>query len=120
MENLTDRLETATLEYIRRIDDLGGAVAAIEDGFQVREIADAAFRHQREVDAGDRIVVGVNDYVTETPPISDLLRVDAAAAAEQIAALQQLRQERDHAAVQTALTRLADAARTPDANTIPQ
>ena len=119
VENLTDRLETATLEYIRRIDDLGGAVAAIEDGFQVREIADAAFRHQREVDAGDRIVVGVNDYVTETPPISDLLRVDAAAAAEQIARLQQLRRERNHAAVQTALTRLADAARTPEASTIP-
>ena len=58
VENLTDRLEAATLEYIRRIDDLGGAVAAIEEGFQVREIGDAAFRHQREVDAGERVVVG--------------------------------------------------------------
>ena len=119
VENLTDRLETATLEYIRRIDDLGGAVAAIEDGFQMREIGDAAFRHQREVDAGARVVVGVNDYVTETPPIADLLRVDAAAAAEQVARLRQLRRQRDNAAVRTALARLADAARTPDASVIP-
>ena len=72
VENLTDRLEAATLEYIRRIDDLGGAVAAIEEGFQVREIGDAAFRHQREVDAGERVVVGVNEYVTETPPVAGL------------------------------------------------
>ena len=60
IENLTDRLEGAALEYIQRIDRMGGAVAAIEDGFQVQEIGDAAFRHQREVDENDRIVVGVN------------------------------------------------------------
>ena len=119
VENLTDRLEAATLEYIRRIDDLGGAVAAIEEGFQVREIGDAAFRHQREVDAGERVVVGVNEYVTETPPVAGLPRVDAAAAAEQVARLQKLRRERDNEAVQNSLGRLADAARSPDDNTIP-
>ena len=119
VENLTDRLEAATLEYIRRIDDLGGAVAAIEEGFQVREIGDAAFRHQREVDAGERVVVGVNEYVTETPPVAGLPRVDAAAAAEQVARLQKLRRERDNAAAQNSLGRLADAARSPDDNTIP-
>ena len=119
VENLTDRLEAATLEYIRRIDDLGGAVAAIEDGFQVREIGDAAFRHQREVDAGERVVVGVNEYVTETPPVAGLPRVDAAAAAEQVARLQKLRRERDNEAAQNSLGRLADAARSPDDNTIP-
>jgi len=119
VENLTDRLEAATLEYIRRIDDLGGAVAAIEEGFQVREIGDAAFRHQREVDAGERVVVGVNEYVTETPPVAGLPRVDAAAAAEQVARLQKLRRERDNEAAQNSLARLADAARSPDDNTIP-
>ena len=119
VENLTDRLEAATLEYIRRIDDLGGAVAAIEEGFQVREIGDAAFRHQREVDAGERVVVGVNEYVTETPPVAGLPRVDAAAAAEQVARLQKLRRERDNEAAQNSLGRLADAARSPDDNTIP-
>ena len=119
VENLTDRLEAAALEYIRRIDALGGAVAAIEDGFQMREIGDAAFRHQQEVDANRRIVVGVNEYVTEAPPVAGLLRVDPAVAAEQVARLNALRRQRDNTAVQTGLARLADAARAPDANTIP-
>ncbi len=119
IENLTDRLEAATLEYIQRIDRMGGAVAAIEDGFQVQEIADAAFRHQREVDENDRIVVGVNRYVTEAPPISGLLRVDATAAAEQVERLRTLKRERDNMAVQISLARLADAARSDGANTIP-
>ena len=119
IENLTDRLEAAALEYIQRIDRMGGAVTAIEDGFQVQEIADAAFRHQREVDDNDRIVVGVNQYVTETPPISGLLRVDATAAADQVERLRTLRRERDNMAVQISLARLADAARSEGANTIP-
>ena len=119
IENLTDRLEAATLEYIQRIDRMGGAVAAIEDGFQVQEIADAAFRHQREVDENDRIVVGVNRYVTDAPPISGLLRVDATAAAEQVERLRTLKRERDNMAVQISLARLADAARSEGANTIP-
>ena len=119
IEDLTDRLEAGAREYIDRIDGMGGAVAAIEDGFQVREIGDAAFRHQRAVDAGGRIVVGVNEYVTETPPIAGLLRVDETAAAEQIARLNQLRQARDNVAARASLARLAAAARTPDANTIP-
>ena len=119
IENLTDRLEASTLEYIQRIDRMGGAVTAIEDGFQVQEIADAAFRHQREVDENDRVVVGVNRYVTEAPPISGLLRVDATAAAEQVERLRTLRRERDNMAVQINLARLADAARSEGANTIP-
>ena len=119
IENLTDRLEASTLEYIERIDRMGGAVTAIEDGFQMQEIADAAFRHQREVDENDRIVVGVNRYVSEAPPISGLLRVDATAAAEQVERLKTLRRERDNMAVQISLARLADAARSEGANTIP-
>ena len=119
VEDLTDRLESAALDYIGRIDQMGGAVSGIEDGFQVREIGEAAYRHQREVDEGDRVVVGVNQYVTESPPISGLLRVDAAAAAEQVARLQQLRRDRDNMAVQVSLARFADAARSEAANTIP-
>ena len=119
VENLTDRIEAGALEYIRRMDRMGGAVAAIEDGFQAREIGDAAFAHQRSVDDGERIVVGVNQYVTESPPVSHLLRVDAAAAAEQVERLKILRRERDNAAVQVSLARLADAARSPESNTIP-
>ena len=119
VENLTDRLEASTLDYIQRIDQMGGAVAAIEDGFQVQEIGDSAFRHQREVDENDRVVVGVNQYVTEAPPISGLLRVDATAAAEQVERLRTLKRERDNMAVQISLARLADAARSNGANTIP-
>ena len=119
IENLTDRLEASTLDYIQRIDRMGGAVAAIEEGFQVQEIGDAAFRHQREVDENDRVVVGVNQYVSEAPPIAGLLRVDATAAAEQVERLRALRRERDNMAVQISLARLADAARSTGANTIP-
>ena len=119
VENLTDRLEASTLDYIQRIDRMGGAVAAIEEGFQVQEIGDAAFRHQREVDENDRVVVGVNQYVSEAPPIAGLLRVDATAAAEQVERLRSLRRERDNMAVQISLARLADAARSAGANTIP-
>ena len=119
IENLTDRLEASTLEYIQRIDRMGGAVTAIEDGFQVQEIADAAFRHQREVDENDRVVVGVNRYVSEAPPIAGLLRVNATAAAEQVERLRTLRRDRDNMAVQISLARLADAARSEGANTIP-
>ena len=116
VEDLTDRLEAGVVEYLERIDGMGGAVAAIEEGFQVREIGEAAFRHQREVDAGGRIVVGVNEYVTESPPLEGLLRVDETAAAEQIARLEQLRKGRDNGAVQASLARLADAARAADAD----
>ena len=80
IESLTDDLETQALDYIRRIDDMGGAVAAIEDGFQMREIGDAAYRHRQEVESGDRVIVGVNRYATEEPPVEGLMRVDEEAA----------------------------------------
>ena len=118
VETLTSQLEAAAFDYISRVDQLGGAVAAIEQGFQVREIGEAAYRHQQQVEAGDRTIVGVNKYNTETPPIADLLRVDAAAAYEQVERLQRLRQQRDNAQVKSALARLEDVARSPD-NTVP-
>ena len=65
VEALTDRMEEAAYEYFRKIDELGGMVAAIEQNYPQREIADASFRYQQEVDAGQRIVVGVNDYRSE-------------------------------------------------------
>ena len=118
VENLTNRLEEAAFDYIDRIDQMGGAVAAIERGFQVQEIGESAYRHQREVDTGARTVVGVNRYVTEMPPIEELLRVDAEAAREQVERLRRLRQERDDSQVKAALSRLEDVARSDD-NTIP-
>src|SRR5687768_18454901 len=65
VEKLTDEMERAAYEYFARIDELGGMVEAVKRGFPQREIADAAFAYQREVDSGERIVVGVNDYRVE-------------------------------------------------------
>ena len=121
VENLTNRLEAQALDYIARIDGMGGAVAAIEQGFQAREIGDAAYRHRQEVESGERVIVGVNRYAGEEPPVAGLLRVDEQAAAQQIARLQRLRRERDGGAAAAALARLEDAARRPagEVNTVP-
>ncbi len=118
VESLTDDLEAQALDYIRRIDDMSGAVAAIEDGFQMREIGDAAYRHRQEVESGDRTIVGVNRYTTEEPPVEGLMRVDEEAARQQIARLERLRRERDGSAAQAALAQLAETAR-GDENTVP-
>ncbi|MDE2844763.1 MAG: methylmalonyl-CoA mutase family protein [Chloroflexota bacterium] len=118
VENLTDQLEQRALEYIAEIDRQGGAVAAIEQGFQVREIGESAYRHQREVDAGDRTVVGVNRYVTETPPLDNLLRVDPEVARQQAEGLANLRKSRDNTLVSASLARLEEVARTRE-NSIP-
>ncbi len=118
VESLTSRLEAAAFEYIDRIERLGGAVAAIEQGFQVREIGEAAYQHQREVDAEERVMVGVNRYVTDTAEIPELTRVDASAAGEQVERLQRLRRHRDASQVTACLERLSQVARS-DANTVP-
>ncbi|MBO18984.1 MAG: methylmalonyl-CoA mutase [Chloroflexi bacterium] len=118
VENLTNELEAQALEYIERIDDMGGSVEAIEQGFQVKEIGDAAYRHKQEVDSGDRTIVGVNRFTTEEEPIEGLMRVDEAAAKTQIDRLEKLRKERDGGKVKAALERLSQAA-SGDENTVP-
>lgn len=118
VEDLTNRLESAAFDYINRVDQLGGAVAAIEQGFQMREINESAYKHQQQVESGDRIIVGVNKYATDTPPPTGLLRVDSAAAQDQVKRLQKLRRERDNSQVKATLARLEDVARSTD-NTVP-
>ncbi len=118
VESLTDELESQALQYIETIDRMGGAVAAIERGFQVREIGDAAYQHRREVESGERTVVGVNRFAASEPPIDALLRVDPQAAQDQAQRLQRLRRERDGAQAEAALGRLAEVARGTD-NTVP-
>ena len=118
VEHLTSELEAKALEYIKRIDDMGGSVAAIEQGFQVREIGDAAYQHRREVESGDRTIVGVNRFTTEEPPIEGLLRVDEKAARTQVERLERLRRERDNGEVKAALEQLEQVAQS-DENTVP-
>jgi methylmalonyl-CoA mutase N-terminal domain/subunit len=118
VEWLTDELERKAGEYLARIDALGGARAAIECGWVQRELHESAYRYQREVEAGERVIVGVNRFVTDAPPVEDLLRVDPAVRERQCARLAALRARRDGAAVAAALARL-EAAAAGTENTMP-
>ena len=118
VESLTDELEAKVLEYMHRIDDMGGAVAALEEGYQMREITETAYLHQREVESGDRTIVGVNAYVDESPPLEGLLKVDEESQRQQIKGLAKLKRDRDSQRSQLALDRLAEVARS-DENTLP-
>ena len=111
VESLTDDLEEAIGTLMRAVEDQGGAVSAIEQGFQKGEIERAAYQIAREVDRGERVVVGVNRYVMETEDPYEPLRVDPAIEAGQCERLARLRAERDGAAVRAALERLQDSAR---------
>ena len=119
VEALTDELERQAWDYIHKIDELGGSVRAIEQGFIQREIEEAAYTYQRELEAGRRIVVGVNRFqVEEEQPIA-ILRVDPEVGRRQAAKLAALRERRDNAAVGAALKSLEDAAR-GTANVLPR
>jgi methylmalonyl-CoA mutase N-terminal domain/subunit len=110
VERLTDQLEAAAYEYFARIDELGGMVEAIKQGFPQREIADAAFAYQREVDSKQRIVVGVNAYRLEDETETEIHRPDPAAERKQGARLAATRAGRDSTAVEETLTELRRAA----------
>ena len=118
VESLTNELEAKALEYMQRIDEQGGAVASLETGYQMREITETAYQHQREVERGDRTIIGVNAYVDNSPPLEGLLKVDAEAQRQQIDGLAQLRRRRDAKRSQRALDRLEEVARGDD-NTLP-
>jgi methylmalonyl-CoA mutase N-terminal domain/subunit len=118
VESLTNELEAKALDYIQQIDDMGGSVEGIEQGFQMREIGDAAYKHGQEVESGDRTIVGVNRFTTEEAPIEGLLRVNEEAAKIQIGRLEKLRNGRDDGKVKASLERLEQVAKTND-NTVP-
>ena len=119
VEDLTNRLEKEAYEYFDRIDKLGGVIPAIKENFFQREIADASFRYQSEVEAKQRIIVGVNRYQAEEEPPIELLRVDPALEDEQIARVQAVRARRDSGAVEAALAQLKEAASVEDRNLMP-
>ncbi|HEX8753186.1 MAG TPA: methylmalonyl-CoA mutase family protein [Solirubrobacterales bacterium] len=118
VEKLTDEMEEAAYRYFARIDELGGMVEAIRRNFPQREIADASFTYQRELDERRRIVVGVNDFTREDEPETPILRIDPALERKQVERLAATRAARDSAAVERALSELKAAAAT-EANLMP-
>ena len=112
VEKLTNEMEEGAERYFERIATLGGVIPAIHAGFFQREIADASYRYQREIETGERIIVGVNDFVQEEAEQISLLKIDRAVELEQCRRVQAFRESRDEQAARTALGRIADAART--------
>jgi methylmalonyl-CoA mutase N-terminal domain/subunit len=118
VESLTDRLEEQASREIERIEGMGGAVEALEKGYQTERIHESAYRHQQAVEREERVVVGVNRYQAPTPPIEKLQTIEPEETRKQLDRLSRVRRERDGVAVQSALGRLEEAAR-GDANTVP-
>lgn len=114
VESLTDSLENQALEYMERIEKLGGAVTAIEQGFQQKEIQESAYQHQRAVDNGETVIVGVNKYVSESPKIPRLLRVGPEVEQKQKQRLKYVRQTRDNHKVVKTLKNLEDVSRSQE------
>jgi methylmalonyl-CoA mutase N-terminal domain/subunit len=118
LENLTNTIEKGAFAYIDKIHALGGAVAAIEQGFQQKEIQDSSYTHQQQVESGQRVVVGVNQFVTAQPAVAGLLRMDPEKASSQIQRLRDLRERRSQAAVSGSLKKIESTARS-DENLMP-
>ena len=118
IEHLTGSLEKEAGEYIAKIDSLGGAVAAIEQGYQQKEIQDSSYRYQKEIESSKRTVVGVNKFVSPYPKIAGLLRVKPEVEKRQQERTAQVRKGRDNGKVNQSLKRLEDVARSAD-NTMP-
>ena len=119
VEALTDEMERQAYAYFAKIDELGGMVEAVKGGFPQREIADAAFRYQQEVEQGERVVVGVNAFEQEDDGGLDTLRIDPALEGKQVDRLQAHRARRDAAAVEAALGSLREAAAQDGRNLMP-
>jgi methylmalonyl-CoA mutase, N-terminal domain len=110
LEQLTSELERQAYDYFERIDELGGVIPAIEQNFQQREIAEASFRYQSEVERGERIVVGVNRYEQQDEQPIEILRIDPALEEKQIGRVRAVRKRRDAGAAEAALARLKEDA----------
>jgi methylmalonyl-CoA mutase N-terminal domain/subunit len=119
VEALTDRMEQQAYEYFHKIDELGGMVEAVKRGYPQREIADAAFRYQLEVESGLRKVVGVNAYTEGHLDDTEILRIDPALEAKQIDRVRAVRAARDPERASASLAALEQAARDPDENLMP-
>jgi len=118
VENLTNRVERLALDYIERIDAMGGIVAAIERGYPQKEIADASYKYQQQIDDGSKTIVGVNKYVQVNERRPEILRIDDSVEHKQVARLARVKSERDAGRLDAALAALRKGAE-GDANLIP-
>jgi len=119
VEAMTNEIEAEALKYIAKIDEIGGAVVAIEEGYIQREIQDSAYKWQKEVENDERVIVGVNKFQIEEKPVEGLLRVDSSVGEGQKKKLAKLRAERDNAAVNAALAKLEAACVDENVNLMP-
>jgi methylmalonyl-CoA mutase N-terminal domain/subunit len=111
IEKLTDEIEKRAIEYIDKIDQLGGSVVAVEKGYIQQEIQDAAYRYQKEIEAGDRVIVGVNRFQTKEAPPKGLLKVNPKVREVQVKRIAELKTSRNSAGVKTSLEELKKTAR---------
>lgn len=119
VEALTNKIEKEAWEYIKKIDEIGGAVAAIEKGYIQKEIQDSAYRWQMDVESGAKTIVGVNKFQVEEKPVEGLLKVDASVGEKQKAKLAQMKAKRDNEAVKQALAELETACNDENENLMP-
>ena len=119
IEWLTDHIEEEAMKYIEKIEKMGGMMRAIERGYIQKEIADSAYKYQKEVEEGKRIIVGVNKFVVDEPIEVEILKVDPSIRDKQIERLKKLRSERDNKKVEEALDKLRNAAEKEDVNLMP-
>ncbi|MFZ0930530.1 MAG: methylmalonyl-CoA mutase family protein [Syntrophobacteraceae bacterium] len=118
VENMTDRIETEIDDYIKKIDAMGGTLAAIEQGYIQKEIQNSSYRFQKEIESGDRVYVGINKYTMEEPPPTGLLKVDMSVGEVKAVELKKYRAQRDQAKWKAALDKLSQVSRT-DENVMP-
>lgn len=119
VEAMTNAIEAEAKEYIRKIDEMGGAVEAIDKGYIQKEIQDSAYAWQMAVESGERTIVGVNKFTMEEPPVEGLLKVDSSAGEFQKNKLAKVKAERDNAKVQEELKKLEVAAADEEVNLMP-
>ncbi len=114
IEHLTDEVEAGAVEYLKKIEAMGGMLRAIETGYVQREIQESAYRYQRAIETQEQVVVGVNRFQLETEPAISVLRIDPALEQAEIERVRALRERRDDANVKAALNRLEQAAGTTE------
>lgn len=119
IEELTDKLEQEVLSYIKKVDDLGGAVKAIELGYMQNEIGASAYKYQKDIETAEQTIVGVNQFEMEEDLQPEILELSKEASQRQLARLKKVKAERNQTAVDKALVNLGEAAQKPDTNLFP-